>query len=241
MKYNNSDKQRKKNLVLLFKVLDYFNISDLTANHASVMSKDDKSFYINQHKNLFSEISNKNLVKIEIRNPNKVRLNKVNKAGYYIHKHLHRSKFKPMYVLHTHSENAVAISCLKNGLNTKLNQSSMRFFNAVETFKYNGMVIDDKEGKKLSNLLKKSTRLIILENHGIIIIAPTIEELFHLTFHFEKCASIQLKVENSKHEMIKVKDSVAIETFKSHNSFGPVGKMSWKAILRVLNLTEIEK
>lgn len=240
MTYHNSDKQRKRNLVLLFKVLDYFNISDLTANHASVMSKDDKSFYINQHKNLFCEISNKNLVRIEISNPNKEKFKKVNKAGYYIHKHLHNSKFKPRYILHTHSENAVAISCLKNGLNTKLNQSSMRFFNAVETFKYNGMVIDDKEGKKLADLLKKTTRLIILENHGIIIIAPTIEELFHLTFHFEKCASIQLKAHSSKQKIINVKDSVAIETFNAHNSFGPVGKMSWDAILRVLNLSNIK-
>ena len=49
-------------------------------------------------------------------------------------------KAKPDYILHTHSENAVAISCLKNGFNTKLNQSSMRFYNAIKYFDYNDQI-----------------------------------------------------------------------------------------------------
>jgi ribulose-5-phosphate 4-epimerase/fuculose-1-phosphate aldolase len=232
----NLDNKRKKNLVLLFNVLNHFNISDLTANHASVMSSDKKSFYINQHKFLFSEISSKNLIKIETIKPDNNKLIKINRAGYYIHKYLHLSKAKPDYILHTHSENAVAISCLKNGFNTKLNQSSMRFYNAVKYFDYNGMVVDDKEGKKLARLVNSKTRLIILKNHGIIMMASTVEELFHLTFHFEKCASIQLKIINSGEKIVNVNNSVAQKTYNDHNSFGPVGNMSWNAILRTLNL-----
>ena len=230
----NLDNKRKKNLVLLFNVLNHFNISDLTANHASVMSSDKKSFYINQHKFLFSEISSKNLIKIETIKPDNNKLIKINRAGYYIHKYLHLSKAKPDYILHTHSENAVAISCLKNGFNTKLNQSSMRFYNAVKYFDYNGMVVDDKEGKKLARLVNSKTRLIILKNHGIIMMASTVEELFHLTFHFEKCASIQLKLNYQKNNIKLVSNKIAKITSKMHRGFGPVGKLSWNATLRVL-------
>ena len=118
----------------------------------------------------------------------------------------------------------------------KLNQSSMRFYRATEYFEYNGMVVNDTEGGKLSKLVNEKTRLIVLKNHGIIIIAPTIEELFHLTFHFEKCASIQLKIANSREKTNNIRNSIAQKTYNDHNSFGPVGSMSWNAILRTLNL-----
>ena len=72
----------------------------------------------------------------------------------------------------------------------------MRFFDRVEYLDYSGMVIDQKIGIKLSDKIKKNTKVIILKNHGSIIFADTIEELFHLTFHFEKCCSIQLSITN---------------------------------------------
>ena len=107
----------------------------------------------------------------------------INKAGFFIHQYLHSSKAKPNAILHTHSINSVAISAIKNGFNEKLNQSSMRFFKKIKYFDYNGMVMDKKEGLKLQKLVDRDTKLIILKNHGIIIIANTIDELFHLTFH----------------------------------------------------------
>ena len=157
----------------------------------------------------------------------------VNKAGFYIHKYLHNSKAKPGAILHTHSINATAISCLKKGFDTKLNQSSMRFFNKVKYFNYGGMVIDDNEGKNLKKIIQKNTKIIILKNHGIIILGNTIEELFHLTFHFEKCAEVQLKIINEKSKNL-VSNKMANLTSKQHLSFGPVGSMSWPAAVRLL-------
>lgn len=232
---NETNSNIKQNLADLFKALDYFNISDLTANHASGIASNSKSFFINQHKHLFSEIDNKNLINISINKPLISDLRKINKAGYYIHKHLHLSIGKPRYILHTHSHNAVAISCLKSGFNTELNQSSMRFNNSVCYFNYSGMVIDDIIGKDLAQQTEKDTKLIILKNHGVILQSQSIEELFHLTFHFEKCVKIQLMLENIPlSKLNKVDKSIISKTSNQHNSFGPVGLMSWKAMKRIL-------
>ena len=110
----------------------------------------------------------------------------------------------------------------------------MRFYKAVEYVDYNAMAINQEEGKKIANKLKSSTRVIILRNHGVIILGKTIEELFHLTFHFEKCASIQLKLNYQKGNIKLVSDKIANITAKMHKGFGPVGRLSWKASLRVL-------
>lgn len=158
--------------------------------------------------------------------------NKINKAGFFIHRHLHQSISKPEAILHTHSINAVAIASLHQGFNEKLNQSSMRFYRRVKYFDYSGMVIDEKEGKSLASIVNKDTKLIILKNHGIIILANSIEELFHLTFHFEKCCEIQLRLANLK--INNVNNKVASLTCKQHEQFGRVGKMSWGASIKNL-------
>ena len=224
----------KKKLANFYKILAHHNIGDLTANHASILSDDKKSFYTNQHAHLFEEITTKNLIKVNLFETKKNILQKVNIAGYYIHRNIHLSKYEPETILHTHSENAVAISSLKTGFLTKLNQSSMRFYKAVEYVDYNAMAINQEEGKKIANKLKSNTRLIILRNHGVIILGKTIEELFHLTFHFEKCASIQLKLNYQKNNIKLVSNKIAKITSKMHRGFGPVGELSWNATLRVL-------
>lgn len=223
----------KKNLEYLFKILDSYGIGDLTANHASILDNEKKGFFINQHKHLFSQINSKNLVHIKLKDIFSNKYNTVNKAGFYIHQNLHSSAARPKVILHTHSVNAIAISCLKKGFDEKLNQSSMRFFNKVKYFNYGGMFIEDKEGKKLKNLINKNTKLIILKNHGIIILGNTIQELFHLTFHFEKCAEVQLKIINEKNKNL-VSNKMANLTSKQHLGFGPVGNMSWDAAVKLL-------
>ena len=228
-----SDIKLKKKLAEFYKILSYHKIGDLTANHASILSADKKNFYTNQHAHLFEEINTKNLIKVNLFEKNKDILNKINIAGYYIHRNLHLSKYEPNAILHTHTENAVAISCLKEGFLTKLNQSSMRFYKAVEYVDYNKIAINQEEGKQIANKLKANTRIIVLRNHGVIILGKTIEELFHLTFHFEKCASIQLKLINQKNNINFVSDKIVKATSKMHKGFGPIGKLSWNASLRV--------
>lgn len=226
----NFDKKNCQDLVLLFHILDNYGISDLTANHASVLSNDKKSFYINQHKHLFSQVKISNLIKIDINNKNKDLIKKVNLAGYNIHKYLHQSNRKPKWILHTHSELGVAISCLKEGFITRLNQSSARFHGMVEYINYGSMATLESEAKKIAKKTKKKTSLIILKNHGVIILADTIDELHHLTFHFEKCSKIQLSLLTNKKKINLISNKLATLTAKQHKSFGPIGKLSWQAI-----------
>jgi ribulose-5-phosphate 4-epimerase/fuculose-1-phosphate aldolase len=232
---NNKKKDQaiKYKLELLFKILDYYKLNDLTANHASILSSDKKGFYINQHKYLFKQIKANNLKYVNLKEEYNSKYHEINKAGLHIHKFLHNSIAKPRAILHTHSINGVAISCLKEGFNEKLNQSSMRFFGRIKYFNYNGMVIDNKVAKELCSKIQKDTKIIILKNHGVILLAQDIEELFHLTFHFEKCSEIQLKLLNNK-VLNKVSDRVAKLTCKQHENFGKVGHMSWEASTRIL-------
>tara|TARA_B100000427_G_C15428330_1_gene559571 strand:+ start:363 stop:1079 length:717 start_codon:yes stop_codon:yes gene_type:complete len=229
---NNKDKENLKKLCIFFKILEMNKVSDLTANHASIISKDKNYFYTNQHRYLFSEMTPKNILKVKFNENRKEILKKINIAGYQIHRFLHKSKANPGAILHSHSVNAVAVSCLKKGFIENLNQSSMRFYKKVKYVNYGSMATTEKIGKDIARVVDKNTKLIILKNHGNIILAENIEELHHLTFHFEKCCEIQLKILNSNLKFNSVNNKIASHTSKQHTQFGPVGKMSWDATSR---------
>lgn len=230
---NIKDKKNISKLCDFFRILDFYKISDLTANHASILSDDKKFFYTNQHKFFFSEINPSNILKISFFEKNKEKLKKSNIAGYHIHRHLHLSKAKPFAILHSHSVNAVAISCLKEGFIEKLNQSSMRFYKKVKYVNYNAMAISSDIGREIASVVDKDTRLIILRNHGNIILGSSLEELQHLTFHFEKCCEIQLKITGKRLNYKSIGNKIATKTSGQHSSgFGQVGKMSWDASIR---------
>ena len=229
-----TDKENLKKLCNFFKILEIHKISDLTANHVSILSSEKGQFYTNQHKFLFSEMTPKNILKVRFYEKRKNILEKINIAGYQIHRFLHMSKAKPGAILHSHSVNAVAISCLKDGFIENLNQSSMRFYKKIKYVDFGSMAINEKIGLDIAKVVEENTSLIILKNHGNIILAKTIEELHHLTFHFEKCCEIQLKTVNSKSKYNSVSHKIALHTSKQHTHFGPVGKMSWDASIRKL-------
>ena len=123
---------------------------------------------------------------------------------------------------------------LKSGFNEKLNQSSMRFYKKVKYFNYSGMVVDKNEGKKLQKIASEDIKLIILKNHGVIILGSSIDELFHLNYHFEKCAEIQLKINDNK--LNKVSNKICELTSLQHSGFGKVGALSWAATKKKFNL-----
>ena len=229
---NKIDRENLKNMCIFFQILDMHKISDLTANHVSILASDKKHFYTNQHSFLFSEMTPANQLKVNFNEKRKMILSKINKAGYQIHRYLHMSKAKPFAILHSHSVNAVAVSCLREGFIEKLNQSSMRFYNKVKYFDYGSMATSKEAGSDIAKVVNRDTKLIILKNHGNIILAKSLEELHHLTFHFEKCCEIQLKILNSNRRYNLVSNKVASITSNQHTQFGPVGKMSWEAILR---------
>ena len=86
------------------------------------------------------------------------------------------------------------------------------------------------ETQKLKNI---KTYVLVAGMHNLNFFGNTIEELFHLTFHFEKCCSIQLAIP-SKNKINLVSDKIAEKTCNQHEGFGLVGSMSWAASKKLI-------
>ena len=111
-------------------------------------------------------------------------LNKINIAGYQIHRFLHMSKAKPGAILHSHSVNAVAVSCLKNGLEILIQDSAM-FHNRISYHDWEGMSTSTEECESISRDLGNNNSMI-LRNHGLLTAGKTIGEAFMLMYYLDR-------------------------------------------------------
>jgi len=112
-------------------------------------------------------------------------------TAFFIHSRVHRGAKHAACVLHTHMPYATALTTLMNGRIEPISQSAMRFWGHVGYMdEYNGLVLDDAEGDRITASLGDK-RVLFLANHGVIVIGETVARAFNDLYHLERVCQLQ--------------------------------------------------
>jgi ribulose-5-phosphate 4-epimerase/fuculose-1-phosphate aldolase len=96
-------------------------------------------------------------------------------------------------VIHTHTEADIAVGALEEGL-LPLSQWAMRFYNRLGYHDYEGVSLDLDERERLQQSIGNHP-VLVLRNHGLLATGRNVAEAFSLTYHFERSAEAQLKIQ----------------------------------------------
>lgn len=100
----------------------------------------------------------------------------VNSAGFTIHSALHGVSESAHAVMHCHSNDGVAVSCMQSGLLT-LSQTACVIQSDVAYHDYEGVALNPEEKARLIvNMGDK--HILILRNHGTLTVGTTVAECF---------------------------------------------------------------
>ena len=180
------------NLAACYRLVDLFDMSDLSRTHISAKVPGEEAFLLNPVGVLFNEIIASSLIKVDIDgNMLSESPYKINPAGYTIHSAVHSGRADAMCVIHTHSVAGMAISALECGY-LPINQHAMRFYNRIAYHDYEGLAFDLSERDRLLRDLGNHS-VMVLRNHGLLAAGRTIDEAFSLIYYLEKCARAQLQ------------------------------------------------
>jgi ribulose-5-phosphate 4-epimerase/fuculose-1-phosphate aldolase len=188
------EREVRVQLAACYRLVAHFGMTDLAYTHISARVPGEPGhFLINPYGVLFNEMTASCLVKID-HNGEAVdgSSDPINKAGFVIHSAVHQARPDVFCVLHTHSENGVAVACLEEGL-LPLNQHAMLFHGDLAYHDYEGIALDFDERERLAADLGDK-RAMILRNHGLLTACPTIAEAFEVMYYLEKACKIQLKL-----------------------------------------------
>ena len=118
----------------------------------------------------------------------------------------------------------------------------------IALHRYNGIVVDRAEQKMIEQDLGKTAMVMLLENHGAIVLGRTVEEAWHYLYHLMLAAKTQVMIHstNLKGSWLEQKaQKVAKLSKKTHDvvvngdtsSKGPmeVGVLNFEAQMRALD------
>ncbi|MCX7891926.1 MAG: class II aldolase/adducin family protein [Burkholderiales bacterium] len=223
-------------LAACYRLVAAFGWSDLVFTHITArVPGAEGEFLINPYGMLFDEITASSLVKID---PAGNKLDDspfpVNPAGFTIHSAIHAARHDAQCVLHTHSLNGVAVSAQKEGV-LPISQQSIFVLASLAYHDYEGVALRDDEKPRLVRDLGDRTHLM-LRNHGLLTVGPTIPDAFLAMYVFEAACAIQVRAQAGG-ELVPIDPRIiggAKEQAKTVTK-GLGGALAWPGLLRKLD------
>jgi ribulose-5-phosphate 4-epimerase/fuculose-1-phosphate aldolase len=183
-------------LAAAYRIIEMLGWADGINNHVTVSIPDRPNQYlINSYGMGFSEVTASSLVKVDVDGnviePGSVG-GHVNLAGFNIHGAIHRHNPAAVCVAHTHEAHCAAVASMGCGFLPGLSQHSL-LCGPVSTHPYSATTGPGgpEECDKMAAAMGDS-RILLLENHGVIATGSTVAEaIFRLTY-VTKAAEIQV-------------------------------------------------
>jgi ribulose-5-phosphate 4-epimerase/fuculose-1-phosphate aldolase len=225
-------------LAAAYQLAYQFKWTDLIFTHFTARVPGSEYMLINPYGLMFDEVTASSLVKID-KNCNIVEdltgLG-VNQAGFVIHGCVHEARPEVNCVLHTHTRAGAAVSAQKSGL-LPISQHALRTYSMLTYHDYEGIALEMEERTRLAGDLGKTSKAMILRNHGLLTLGSSVSEAFELMYYLDTACQIQVDaLAGGKVEPSILSEEVAKKGYQQFK--GPGGAeidKSWIALLRMLD------
>jgi ribulose-5-phosphate 4-epimerase/fuculose-1-phosphate aldolase len=235
--------QMRVDLAAAYQLAAIYKWTDMIYTHFSARVPGTEDFLINPYGFLFDEITASNLVRITpegkvVDDPLDAGYNA---AGFVIHGCVHEARPEVHCVIHTHTRAGVAISAQKEGL-LPISQHAMRVYSEVTYHDYEGIALDMDERVRMARDLGKTSKVMILRNHGLLTLGESVREAFELMYYLDCACQIQIDALTAGRERVLMMSEEAAKTageqFNRPNRAS--AKKDWPALLRLLERKGID-
>ena len=224
-------------LAAAYRLVALFKWDDLVFTHISArVPGTHDQFLINPYGFMFEEITASSLVKVDLQG-NKLEdsLHAVNPAGFTIHSAIHAARHDVDCVLHTHTLNGIAVSAQKEGV-LPLSQQSIFVLSSLGYHDYEGVALRDDEKPRLVDDLGEKN-FLMLRNHGLLTVGPTVADAFQAMYLFEAVCTIQVRAMAGGVPLTHVQPQIIATAQQQAKQVtrGLGGQLIWPGLLRRLD------
>lgn len=234
--------QVRVDLAAAYQLASLFKWTDLIYTHFSARVPGSEDFLINPYGLMFDEITASSLVRIDHRG--KVLEDPLglgyNEAGFVIHGCMHEARPEINCVIHTHTRAGVAVSAMKCGL-LPISQHAQYCEQMVTYHDYEGIALEIDERVRMAADLGKTSKAMILRNHGLITLGHTVHEAWEMMYYLDCACQIQIDaMSGGMDNVLRMSDEAAKTAAAQFNRPNrPSNTKSWPALLRMLDRRNI--
>jgi ribulose-5-phosphate 4-epimerase/fuculose-1-phosphate aldolase len=178
-------------LAAAFRWFARLGMHESIANHLSLaVSADGARFLINPRNRHFSRTSAGDLLLLDAHDAATLdRPDAPDPTAWHLHARLHARLPVARCVMHLHSRYATALGCLADSTLYPIDMNTARFFGRVAVDSgFAGMALCDDEGDRTADLLRNGETVLLLANHGVLVIGPSVAAAFDELYYFERAA-----------------------------------------------------
>ena len=207
--------QDRVDLAAAFRWTVRLNMHEAVANHFSLAINDDGTrFLMNPNQMHFSRIRASDLIEVDVNDPDALSgPDAPDPTAWGLHGGIHRHCAHARCVMHVHSIFATVLASLADSRLPPIDQNCATFFNRyVIDDGYGGLAFEE-EGERCAALLHDpKKKVMIMGNHGVLVIGDTVADTFNRLFYFERAAETYIRALQTGQPLRVLPDDVAEKT-----------------------------
>ena len=207
--------QERVDLAAAFRWTVRLNMHEAVANHFSLsINEDGTQFLMNPNQKHFARIKASDLIIVDANDPETATgPDAPDPTAWGLHGGIHRHCAHARCAMHVHSPYATALASLADSSLPPVDQNCAMFFNRyVIDDGYGGLAFEE-EGERCAELFDDpKKKVMIMGNHGIMIIGDTVADTFNRMFYFERACQTYLLALQTGKPLRVLPDDVAEKT-----------------------------
>lgn len=229
--------QERCDMAAAFRWTARLNMHEAVANHFSLaINPEGTRFLINPNGRHFSRITASSLIEIDANDPaTMARPDAPDPTAWGLHGSIHRALPHARCVMHVHSIHATVLASLADSRLPAIDQNSSMFHNRLVVDDHYGGMAFEEEGARCATLLADpKTTVMVMGNHGVLVIGQTVAEAFNRLYYFERAAETYIRALQTGRLLRVLPDDIAEKTaqeWEAYPGFAEVHLRELRAIL----------
>ncbi len=233
--------QERIDLAAAFRWTARERLHEGVSNHFSLsVNEDGTQFLMNPNQVHFSLIRASDMLLIDANDPSTMdRPDAPDPTAWGLHGALHRLCPHARCAMHVHSIHATVLASLKDPILPMSDQNACLFHGRVAyDTEYGGLALEEEAERACGALADPTKKVLVMGNHGVMVIGDTVAETFNNMYYFERACEIYIKALWTGRELAIIPDDVAAQVAVEAESQGIEAHRHLDSIKRLLDQSE---